>query len=211
MIKLIVLSAAVSLTQVVIAEDTKTPIPSKPHSTNANMDAINKAHAAINPTDKNAPFWSEDQAQQAELEKKYKQAITENPDDKKNYAYLAGLYISNNKNSKAIDAYQDAITYDAENPKLFAALSIAYLHQAKYGMAKAMADEALRLDPSLKGVEKINEYVVAKQAAIEAASKAPAAASTKTNIDMTKGSGLHGSVLSTATGVKPTDKIHTPH
>jgi len=207
MIKLILLSAAVSLTQVAIAEDTKTPTPNKPHS--ANMDAINKAHAAIKPTDKNAPFWSKDQAKQAELEKEYKKAIAENPDDKKNYAYLAGLYISNNKNSKAIDAYQDAITHDAENPKLFAALSIAYLHHAKYGMAQAMAAEAQRLDPSLKGVDKISEYVIAKQAAIEEASKTPATA--KTKIDMTKGVGLHGSVLPTATGVKPTDKIHTPH
>lgn len=208
MIKLILLSAAVSLTQVAIAEDTKSPAQSKPHS--AKMEAVNKAHAAIKSKDKKAPFWSKDQAKQAELEKAYKKAIAENPDDKKNYAYLAGLYISNNKNAKAIDAYQDAITHDAENPKLFAALSIAYLHHAKYGMAQAMATEALRLDPTLKGVDKINEYVVAKQKAIEEASKAPATP-TKTKIDMTKGTGLHGSVMSTATGVKPTDKIHTPH
>ena len=82
------------------------------------------------------------------------------------------------------------------------------MHSAKYEMAQAMATEALRIDPKLKGVAKINEYVVAKQAAIEAASKAPASATT---IDMSKkGVGLHGSVIPTATGVKPSDKIHTP-
>lgn len=204
MIKLLLLTAAVSLTQVAVADGEKMP-----NKQVMDMSAVNQAHAAIKKADKNAPFWSKDQAKQAELEKAYKKAIAKNPNDKKNYAYLAGLYISNNKNTKAIDAYQDAITHDAENPKLFAALSIAYLHHAKYSMAQAMATEALRLDPKLEGVAKINEYVVAKQAAIEAASKVPAEGG-MTKVDMTKGGGLHGSVLSTATGKKPTDKIHTP-
>ncbi len=207
MIKLIVLTVACSMVQVTIAEEPKKPNPNMNQHT-MDMSAVNKAHADIKPVDKNAPFWSKEQAKQAELEKKYKKDIADNPDNKKNYAYLAGLYISNNKNLKAIEAYQDAITHDAENPKLFAALSIAYLHNGKYSMAQSMATEALRIDPKLKGVEKINEYVIAKQEAIEAASKVPTA--TKTSIDMSKGSGLHGSVLSTATGEKPTDKIHTP-
>jgi len=202
MIKLILLTAALSLTQFATAEVAKSP------SNTMDMTAINKAHAEIKKAEKDAPFWSKDQTKQAELEIKYKKAIAENPDDKKNYAYLAGLYITNNKNSKAIEAYQEAITHDSENPKLFAALSIAYLHHAKYGMAQAMATEALRLDPTLNGVDKINEYVVAKQEAIEAASKTPAKG---TKIDMTKGVGLHGSVMPTATGAKPSDKIHNPN
>jgi len=207
MIKLIILVASFSLAQVVIAEDTAGNKKVLSSQETKDMEAVNKAHAAIKPSNKDAPFWSKDQEKQATLEKKHKKAIAENPDEKKNYAYLAGLYISNNKTFKAIDAYQEAITHDAENPKLFAALSIAYLHSAKYEMAQAMATEALRIDPKLKGVAKINEYVVAKQAAIEAASKVPASATT---IDMSKGVGLHGSVMPTATGVKPSDKIHTP-
>jgi len=204
MIKLILLTAAVSLTQIAVADETKTP---SKHT--MDMSSVNAAHAvAVKKSDKNAPFWSEDQAKQAELETAYKKAIADNPDNKKNYAYLAGLYISNNKTTKAIDAYQDAIIHDPENSKLYAALSIAYLHHAKYAQAQAMATEALRLDPELKGVEKINEYVIAKQEAIEAASKVPAEGAMK--VDMTKGSGLHGSTLSTATGKKPSDKIHTP-
>lgn len=202
MIKLIVLTAALSFTQLAVAEATKAP------SKTMDMTTVNEAHAAIKKADKNAPFWSEDQKKQAELEIKYKKAIVENPDNKKNYAYLAGLYISNNKNSKAIEAYQEAITYDPENSKLFAALSIAYLHQGKYAMAQAMATEALRLDPTLKGVDKINKYVVAKQEAIEEASKTPVK---DKNIDMSNGVGLHGSVMPTATGAKPSDKIHNPN
>ncbi len=122
---------------------------------------------------KNIPFWSEDQKRQAVLEQSYKQAITNNQSEKKNYAYLAGLYLSNNKTSRAIEAYQDAITHDPQNPKLFAAISIAYLHQAKFAMSKAMADEALRLDPSMNQVKTINEYIEAKQTALKVASQVP--------------------------------------
>lgn len=203
MIKLILLSAAISLTQLAVAEVTNAP-----NKQAMDMAAINKAHAEAKKADKDAPFWTEDQTREAELEIKFKKAIVDNPDEKKNYAYLAGLYISNNKTAKAIDAYQDAITYDPENAKLFAGLSIAYLHHAKYSMAQAMAAEAQRLDPNLKGVAKIEEYVVAKQEAIEAASKV---SSDDQKIDMSKGVGLHGSVMPTATGAKPSDKIHNPN
>ncbi len=113
------------------------------------------------------------------------------------------MYLTNNKNAKAIDAYQDAITHDPENPKLFAAISIAYLHQAKHDMAKAMADHALKLDPKMTEVKKINEYIIAKQEAIEIASKVPAY---DTN---TSGKG-HGAVKPSLTGGKPNDAIHNP-
>lgn len=203
MIKLILLSAAISLTQLAVAE-----VKNAPTKQAMDVAAINKAHAEAKNAGKDAPFWTADQAREAELEIKFKKAIADNPDEKKNYAYLAGLYISNNKTTKAIDAYQDAITYDPENAKLFAGLSIAYLHHAKYSMAQAMAAEAQRLDPSLKGVAKIEEYVVAKQEAIEAASKV---SNDDQKIDMSKGAGLHGSVMPTATGAKPSDKIHNPN
>ena len=155
MIKLLLLTATFSLTALVIADESK-PV--------MDMSAANQAHASIKAEDKkDQPFWTTDQTKQAALEKKYLKVIVEMPDNKKTYAYLAGLYLTNNKTTKAIDAYQDAITHDAENPKLFAALSIAYLHHAKYDMASAMASQALKLDPNLSGVQKINEYVVAKK------------------------------------------------
>jgi len=164
--------------------------------------AMMQAHAQIKKEKANQPLWSEDQKTQAEMEAKYLKAIAADPENKKNYAYLAGLYLTNNKNAKAIDAYQDAITHDPENPKLFAAISIAYLHQSKHDMAKAMADQALRLDPEMKGVEKINEYIIAKQEAIRAASKVPA-----------YGTGMgtsHGEIKPNITAGKPNDAIHNP-
>jgi tetratricopeptide (TPR) repeat protein len=200
MIKVITLSAVFLLTPFAFA-DAKKPAE-------IDMTAANKAHASIKTEDKKKqPFWSDEQSKQAGLEQKYKKAIAENPDDKKPYAYLAGLYLTNNKTSKAITAYQEAITQDAENPKLFAALSIAYLHHAKYDMASAMATEALRLDPKLSGVKKINDYVVAKKEAIDAATKVPAGGS-KYN---TSGKAPHGGVMPAAVSTMPSDKLHKPN
>lgn len=169
-----------------------------------NVEVLNHAHqmAKVKEADKKTvqPFWSDQQIKQAELEKKYLQAISAESENKKNYAYLAGLYLTNNKTAKAIDAYQDAITHDANNPKLFAAISIAYLHQSKYDMAKAMADYALVLDPKLKQVKKINEYITAKQEALKPAQSAPLSKSTKqighstVNLDLSAG--------------KPNDAVH---
>ncbi len=170
---------------------------------------VTSAHALSASSDKNQPLWSKDQQKQAELEKTYKQAIANDPENKKNYAYLAGLYLSSNKSGKAIEAYQEAIMHDPENPKLFAALSIAYLHQSKFGMAKAMADQALKIDPSLKSVNKINEYIVAKEAAIEAASKIPAGGKIPDMSRFKKPLG-HGAAMPAASGEKPADKIHNP-
>ncbi len=171
------------------------------------------AHGAKN---KDQPLWTKAQQKQAELEEKYKQAIANDPDNKKNYAYLAGVYLANNKSAKAIDAYQEAIMHDPENPKLFAALSIAYLHQSKFGMAKAMADQALTIDPSLKSVNKINEYIVAKKAAIDAASNVPAGGKIPDMSRFSQGAGhakkkTHGALMSMGvTGEKPADTLHNP-
>jgi tetratricopeptide (TPR) repeat protein len=203
MLKLILFAAALTLSQLTIADADK-GMGKQPVM---DMSAINQAHASIKTGDaKDQPFWSKDQLGQSELEKKYKKEIAANPENKKAYAYLAGLYLTNNKTLEAIGAYQDAITHDPENPKLFAAISIAYLHQSKYAMAKAMAAEALRLKPDMKQVEKINEYIAAKQAAIEAASKVPA---TGKSTSM-KGMAPHGSVMSAVTAEKPLDMIHNP-
>ena len=167
------------------------------------VEVLNHAHkmADVKETGKKAPqpFWSDQQTKQAELEKKYQQAISAEPENKKNYAYLAGLYLTNNKNAKAIDAYQDAITHDVENPKLFAAISIAYLHQSKFDMAKAMADHAIVLDPELKQVKKINEYITAKQEAIEAAQNVKAPAGNKIG---------HAPVKLDISAGKPNDAVH---
>lgn len=214
----VAISTVMSYTQMAVAEEVKAKADKagaakietvKANTAKKDFDTklLNQVHASVDSktkVEKDKPFWSEDQNQQAEKEKHYKKEIAEHPENKKTYAYLAGLYLTNNKTGKAIDAYQDAITQDPKNPKLFAAISIAYLHHSKYAMAKAMADEALRLDPSMKQVEKINKYIVSKQEAIEAASKIPAGGEKSGSM------APHGSVMPAALGTKPSDAVHSP-
>jgi len=115
-------------------------------------------------------LWSQNQLEAAEAQ--FKQAIAMDADASLAYARLAGLYLTSNRSAEAIPLYQQAIMHDPENPKLFMGLSIAYLHQAEYGMAREMAQEALRLDPKLKNAEKMREYIDAKEAALASTAKA---------------------------------------
>lgn len=148
-------------------------------STNtAAMAEQDSPHAAANPhagysvdAGATAPLWSEAEKAAQEKEASLLQAIKDDPDNGANYTNLAHLYLLTNKTEKAIPAYQEAIIHDGSNPKLFAALSIAYLHQSKYSMAKAMAEQALSLDPEMQQAKKLQEYIVAKEEVIQQASR----------------------------------------
>lgn len=102
----------------------------------------------------------------------YKKIIKENPNNKLAYQRLASIYLLNNKARDAIPAYQDAIIHDPENPKLFASMSIAYLHLGQYSMAKAMANQAVALDPKMENAKKIITYADKKVEMLEQAAKA---------------------------------------
>ena len=114
--------------------------------------------------------WSEQNMEQAE--KEFRKAIELNPDSAQSHAVLAGLLQTMNRGTEAIDEYQTAITLDPENPRLYIALSISYLHQQSYGMAQAVANEALRLDPEMANAKKLVEYIEAKEEMLESAAKA---------------------------------------
>jgi cytochrome c-type biogenesis protein CcmH/NrfG len=139
-------------------------------SSGQSHESLNAAHKGIN-SKIPEPFWSAQQNKQAAFEAKMLKGIKENPEEKSNYVNLANLYLANNKTKKAIGAYQEAINHDNSNAKLFAGLSIAYLHQSKYSMAKAMAEQAVELDPEMKHAKKIKEYIIAKEEIIAQASQ----------------------------------------
>ena len=101
-------------------------------------------------------------------EQKFRQAIEKTPDSSKAYSRLASLLLTENRTAEAIPLYQEAITRDPTNPKLFTALSVAYLHQAQYSMAKSMAEEALRLSPNMSQARKLEEYIQAKGQSLSA-------------------------------------------
>ena len=112
--------------------------------------------------------WSEQNMEQAE--KDFRKAIELSPDSAQAHAVLAGLLQTMNRGTEAIDEYQTAITHDSENPKLYVALAISYLHQQRYGMAQAVANEALRLDPEMANARKLVEYIDAKEEVLKRAS-----------------------------------------
>jgi tetratricopeptide (TPR) repeat protein len=68
---------------------------------------------------------------------------------------LGGFYLAQNRNSDAIQAFKDAIGFNPNNGKAFAALGIAYWHQGNKELAKSALEEALRLDPKLEQVKKL--------------------------------------------------------
>ena len=114
--------------------------------------------------------WSEQNMEQAEQD--FRKAIELNPDSSQAHAVLAGLLQTMNRGTEAIDEYQTAITLDPENPRLFVALAISYLHQQRYSMAQAVANEALRLDPEMENAKKLVEYIEAKEEVLTRASSA---------------------------------------
>ena len=114
--------------------------------------------------------WSEQKLEQAE--QAFRRAIDLDPDSSLAHANLAGLLQSMNRSREAVEEYQTAITLDAENPRLFVALAISYLHLRSYSMAQAMADEALRLDPDMANAKKLVEYIETRGEVIKRASDA---------------------------------------
>ena len=124
-------------------------------------------------------FWSQKAFDKAEAE--FREAIEQHPESSHGYARLAGLLLTRNQVGEAIPLYQEAIMRDPKNPKLFAALSIAYLHQSRYSMAKSMAEEAIRLAPDMAQARKLNEYIDAKTAVVERTRSTDTAADASSN------------------------------
>ncbi|MBT4923384.1 MAG: hypothetical protein HON13_02550 [Candidatus Thioglobus sp.] len=105
------------------------------------------------------------------IEEKLKQIIEQSP-SKHAYVELASLYLSQNKNKEAIRNYQEATLLDPTDSKLFTSMSIAYLHLGFYDASKAMAEQALTLEPTLTHAGKIVQYIDKKKEVLAKAAKA---------------------------------------
>ena len=106
-------------------------------------------------------LWSEKKFEEAE--KAYRKASEIDEESSDPYRRLAALYMSQNRTSDAIDAYQDAIVRDTEDATLFIGIALAYLHEQSFTKASLMTQRALQLDPELAQAKKLEEYIVAKQ------------------------------------------------
>lgn len=108
--------------------------------------------------------WAENNIKAAQIA--FEKAIELNPEMATGHARLAGLWLTNQENKKAIKAYQKAINADPTNPALFVAIGIAYLHEGSYSMAQAMVNQALEIDPNHLNGKKLQEYVNKKMEVI---------------------------------------------
>jgi tetratricopeptide (TPR) repeat protein len=110
-------------------------------------------------------LWSEGQLEQAEST--FREAIELDSGAALPHARLAGLLLSQNRNDEARTEYQNAIINDPEDPQLFLALAIVYLHEKSYSNAQTMVDAALELDPELENALKLQSYMTSKTAMLE--------------------------------------------
>jgi tetratricopeptide (TPR) repeat protein len=115
-------------------------------------------------------FWNENMLDAAE--KSFRQAAEQVPEHADAYERLANLYLVSNRIADSIPLFKHAIMLDPENAKLFAGLSLAYLHQQEYSKANAMANQAKVLDPTLTHADKLIEYIALKQAVMAQAAQA---------------------------------------
>lgn len=111
-------------------------------------------------------LWAEGNLEQAEVT--FREAISLDSEAALPHARLAGLLLSQNRNDEARTEYQNAIINDPEDPNLFLALAIVYLHEKSYSNARAMVAMALELEPDKENALKLQEYVTARMDSLEA-------------------------------------------
>lgn len=111
-------------------------------------------------------YWTEGKLWEAEST--FREAIKSDPDAALPHARLAGLLLSQHRNEEARVEYQNAIMNDPEDPSLFLALAIVYLHEKSYSNARAMVDMALELEPDRENALKLQHYVTSRMDQLEA-------------------------------------------
>lgn len=108
----------------------------------------------------------------SEQEKLLRAHLASNPESAAAHASLAGYLLGQGQTKSSISYFQDAIILNPEEPKYFSALSVAYLHQKRYNMARAMVNEALRLQPEMQQADRILEYLDTKEQVLKMAQQA---------------------------------------
>ncbi|MEJ2454111.1 MAG: tetratricopeptide repeat protein [Candidatus Thiodiazotropha sp.] len=75
------------------------------------------------------------------------QAIALAPESALAYTRLGGIQLLQQEYAAGIGSFQKAIMLDQGNAEAFIGLSIAYLHQGRYSLAREALSEASRLRP----------------------------------------------------------------
>lgn len=79
----------------------------------------------------------------------YSQAVQLNGDSSPAWTGLGGMQLVSSNYQEAIQSFQKAIGLDNNNYRAFIGMSMAYLHQGRYGAARASLTEARRLAPPM--------------------------------------------------------------
>lgn len=76
--------------------------------------------------------------------------LTETPGNVEALLKLGGLELGSGHYDRSIDLMKKAASLDAESPRPFIGLAIAYVHQGRGSLAYSAIEEAVRRDPGKK-------------------------------------------------------------
>ena len=87
-------------------------------------------------------------------------AVKQDPSSSTVHMRLGGVRVLRREYDAGIKDFQKAIMLDGKNASAFVGLAVAYLHQGKYGLARAALDEAGRIDESKKDqIAKVQAWI----------------------------------------------------
>jgi len=93
-------------------------------------------------------------------------AIEHDPHSSLAHTRLGGIHLLRQEYGEGIKRFQQAIMIDQNNASAFVGMSVAYLHQGKYSLARKALNEAERLDPSKKAeIAKVTHWIDQRTAA----------------------------------------------
>lgn len=78
-------------------------------------------------------------------------AVEQDPGSSLAFTRLGGAQVLDQQYAAGIDSFKRAIALDAENADAFIGMAIAYIHSARYSLARAALMEARELDPAKEG------------------------------------------------------------
>jgi tetratricopeptide (TPR) repeat protein len=77
-----------------------------------------------------------------------RRAVEEDPLSSVAYTRLGGAQVLSQDYAAGISSFKHAISLDANNADAFVGMAVAYIHGARYPLARAALEEAKRIDPS---------------------------------------------------------------
>lgn len=76
------------------------------------------------------------------------QAVVADPRSSLAYTRLGGAQVLKQDYNAGLESFKQAIALDANNANAFVGMAVAYLHTARYSLARAALEEAKRIDPA---------------------------------------------------------------